>query len=447
MRRFFLLVFAAAFASLTPAPGRTQELPAAPRSDPATPQSPATPSAAKPDEKIAPEIEAAEADLARSEWKAAATKLTPWLAGHPDDGRALFDAGYAAEADGRPDEATVLYRRSLERRPASFETRLMLGLLLARQGKLAEARSELDAATKLEPGAAGAETKAQAWRALAELDRTSNPTAASAELLEALKLSPESPADTLLAASLAEASGQFDAAEAAYRRLLAARPHEPTATAALGHLLASRQRAAEAEPLLTEALAAHPDDPSIGAELAAVLAAEDKAEALPLAEKLHAAHPDDANLSRLLARIEAMAGDWAAADKLVVALLAKSPEDAVLQLIHGQNLLRQQLYPAALAAFTRATGLDPLSAEGWSGLAFAAARTGHPELTISALERRARTEPENASTYFLYATAYDSLHNKSLAADYYHRFLAASGSHMPDQEWQAHQRLRLLEGK
>ena len=42
---------------------------------------------------------------------------------------------------------------------------------------------------------------------------------------------------------------------------------------------------------------------------------------------------------------------------------------------------------------------------------------------------------------------YDTLHDKVAAASYYHHFLEASAGKFPNQEWQARQRLKLLEGK
>ena len=70
---------------------------------------------------------------------------------------------------------------------------------------------------------------------------------------------------------------------------------------------------------------------------------------------------------------------------------------------------------------------------------------GHPDVTLHALAMRSRYLPENASTLFLWATAYDSLHQKTQAAAYYHRFLDASAGRLPNQEWQARQRLQILE--
>jgi predicted Zn-dependent protease len=392
-------------------------------------------------------VAAAEADLVKSDWKAAESKLDTWLAAHPDDARALFDAGYVSDAQYRLEDAAGLYRRAVEANPQSFEAHLSLGLLLAREGKATDARPELIAATTLDPGDAGPATKARAWRALAEIDRGSDATQASNDLLEALKLSPETPADALLAALLAEQAGQYEAAQTAYRRILAKDPKSAPGNAGLAHLLIARKQYPEAETLLRAALEQAPDDAALTAQLATVLAAQDKAEALPLIQKLHDTHPDDAAITRMLAEVLAQAGDAAGSDRLYAGLLAASPEDPALLIAHGQNLIRQLKYTEALAAFDKATRLDEANADGWSGLAFAASRTNQPSITLHALTMRSKYLPEVPSTYFLWATAYDSLHDKTQAITYYHHFLDASAGKFPDQEWQARQRLLLLGNK
>ncbi|MGA2888328.1 MAG: tetratricopeptide repeat protein [Terracidiphilus sp.] len=393
------------------------------------------------------EVTEAEAAIVKSDWKTAETKLEPWLAAHPADARALFDAGYVADAENRLDDAVALYRRAVGANPQSFEAHAELGLVLARQEKPAEARSELFAATQLDPGDAGAGAKARAWRALAEIDRTTDPAVASEDLIEALKLSSETPADTLLAASLADQAGQYAAAEAAYRRILAKDPKSALASAGLAHLMIARKQYPEAETLLRTALEQLPDDPALTAQLATVLAAQDKAEALPLIQKLHEAHPKDAAITRMLAEVLAVAGDAAGSDHLYVALLATTPDDPVLLVAHGQNLTRELKYAGAFAAFDKATRLDPANADAWSGLAFAASKTNQPSITLHALTMRSKYLPEIPSTYFLWATAYDTLHDKAAAATYYHHFLESSAGKFPNQEWQARQRLLLLENK
>ena len=390
---------------------------------------------------------AAEAALVKSDWATAENSLAPYLVSHPNDARALFDAGYACDADNKPDQAEAFYGRAVQADPKSFEAQLALGLLLARQGKLDDARPHLAAATQLDPGPAGPATKARAWRAMAQIDRRTDPTEASNDLLEALKLSSETPEDTLLAAQLAEQTGELDAAEKAYRRVIAEDPKNTDAAAGLGHILLEHKQYAEAETLLRAAQAQRPDDPVLTAQLAAALAGQDKAEALPLLEKLHDAHPEDENITRMLAEVESEAGKTAESDLLYTQLIAAHPGDAGLYTAHGENLIRQQKNQEAFAAFSRATEIDSTDADAWSGLAFAASKTGQPSIALHALTMRSKYLPENASTYFLWATSYDTLHDRNAAITYYHHFLEASAGKFPDQEWQARQRLLLLERK
>jgi len=398
---------------------------------------------------LSDQVAAAEAAITSSDWKTAQAKLEPWVAAHPNDGRALFDLGYVADAQNRLDDAASLYRRAIAADPKSLEAHLSLGLLLAREGKPDEARPELQAATTLDPGAAGPALKARAWRALAQIDRPqpggdNDPTAASNDLIQALRISPETEDDTLLAASLAEDAGQYDAAEDAYRRVLAKDPKSRPATTGLAHLLLARKQYADAETMLRAALEQFPDDPVLTAQLATALAAQDKAEALPLLQKLHQAHPNDPAVTRMLASVLADAGDYAGSDKLYVALLAASPQDTDLLIAHGQNLVHQLRYADAYAAFDQATKIAPGSIDGWSGLAFTASRLERPNVTIHALTMRSQFAPENASTYFLWAISYDKLQQKPQAIAYYQHFLDAAGGKFPNEEWQARQRLEVL---
>jgi predicted Zn-dependent protease len=385
--------------------------------------------------------------MAKSDWKGAEARLAPYLSEHPNDERALFDAGYSADALNEFDQAEAFYKRAINTDPNSFESHLSLGLLLARQGKMPDARPELSTATTLDPGVAGPKAKARAWRALAQIDRVPNPTEASNDLLEALKITPETPEDTLLAAGLAESEGEYDAAEAAYRRLLKADPKSASANAGLAHIMIERKQYPEAETFLRAALENAPDDPALTAQLATVLAAQDKAEALPLLQKLHSAHPSDQAITRMLAEVTAQAGDPVESDKLYAPLLAAHPDDPAMLVAHGQNLIRELKYPEAFAAFTKATDLDPTDADAWSGLAFAASTTHQPSVAVHALSMRSKYLPDIPSTYFLWATSYDALHDKAAAISYYHHFLDSAAGKYPNQEWQARQRLLVLEKK
>ncbi|WP_162601133.1 tetratricopeptide repeat protein [Occallatibacter savannae] len=401
---------------------------------------------------IDPSLADAEASIASSDWKAASTKLDAYLANHANDARALFDAGYVADHQDQLDRAAGFYRQSIEADHNSFESHLALGLLLARQGKRDEAHTELSTATTLNPGQAGSELKATAWRNLARLDKPGpdgegNAKLASDELLEALKLSPGTPADTLLAADLAEDTGDHQAAEKAYRRVLAGDPKSVGANSGLAHVLIEAKQYPEAEKLVRSALQQEPDNPVLNAQLATVLAAQNNSDALPLLQKLHTAHPDNLAITSMLADVLAEAGDLAGSDKLYTALLAKNPDDISLLVSHGQNLVRQQQYAQALAVFDKATKLDSGSADSWTGIAFCASKLHQPSLAIHALTMRSKFIPDVPATYFLWATSYDTLNDRVAAITYYHHFLESSGGKFPDQEWQAKQRLLVLEKK
>ena len=178
-----------------------------------------------------------------------------------------------------------------------------------------------------------------------------------------------------------------------------------------------------------------------------MLAAENKAEALPMLQKLHAAHPEDAAITRMLAEVLSEAGDTTGSDALYVSLLGAHPDDPGLLVAHGQNLIRQQKYAEAFSAFSRASELDAANADAWSGVAFAASKMGKPAVTLHALSMRSKYLPDIPSTYFLWATSYDTLHETAAAITYYHHFLEAAAGKYPNQEWQARQRLLLLEKK
>jgi tetratricopeptide (TPR) repeat protein len=399
---------------------------------------------------VSPEVAKAEAAMVKNDWKTAEPIVDAWLAAHPADARALFDAGYMADAQGRNDDAMKLYRKAVEANAKSFEAEISLGLLLARLGRASEARPALEKATTLDPSPAGPAAKGKAWRAMARIDAHGidgkpDPAQASIDLLEALKLTPETSEDTLMAAGLAEANGDAAAAEKAYRNVLKKEPDSGPGTAGLAHLLIAQKKYPEAEELLHTALKKTPNDPAMTAQLAAVLVAQDKAEALPLLQEFHTKHPQDPAITRMLAQVEADAGEYAESDLLYGALLTASPKDSELLSGHGQNLIRLHRYVEAVRVFQSATAIDETNGDAWNGLAFAAFQTHQAAITIHALTMRSKYLPESATIYFLWATAYDTLHDKKQAAAYYHRFLDSAAGKLPDQEWQARQRLALLE--
>ena len=391
----------------------------------------------------------AEAKLDAKDYAGAQTMLAAYVAEHPSDARALFDLGYAEDGLGASEAAEQSYRKAIAADPGQLESHVALGLLLASQGKQAEAVRELTTASSLTPNPPNPAAQAQANRALARLLEGTDPAGASKALVAALRQSPETPADTLLAAELAGRQGDTDAAAAAYGKVLAeapsGSPQQAEAGAGLAHLLIAEKRYANAEPVLRKALTANPASPALNALLADVLSREGKQdEAIAVLENLHAREPDDDIIAAALADLYLQNGAPAKADPLFAQALVRKPHDPALLAARGDALVREGRSADALPLLEEATRLDASDGNAWSSLAFAANQTHQPQLVLDALAMRSKVMSETPATYFLAATACDSLHLTKRAEALYRQFLSVAGTSFPDETWQARHRLVAL---
>jgi predicted Zn-dependent protease len=389
-------------------------------------------------------LDGIESDIAAKKYDKARGLLDAYLSVHRTDARALFDRGYCDDAQGKAASAKSYYRKAIAADPKQFESRLALGLILAQEGD-PEAGKQLQAAVMLDPNPPNTQAKAQALRALARVDRKSNPAVAKQALIDALRITPETPDDTLLAAEIAEASGDNNVAEQAYRRALKEEPESSAAMAGLSHLLLQEKKYTLGEPLIRSALTRDPVVPALNAQYASMLAAQGKPnQAVEALEKLHKLEPKDQGIARMLADGYAQAGDTQKADAAYTALLAQSPNDPDLEAARGQVLIREGKYPEALDLLQKSVKTRNDNPDAWGGIAFAASKTHQPELVLEALAMRSKFAADSPATYFLWATANDSLHRKVQALEYYQLFLKSASGKFPDEEWQARQRIAVL---
>lgn len=409
------------------------------------------------------QLAAAETALEHADYPAAIAALKPLAAAQPHNPHILYDLGFAQERVNDDTAAAAAYRAAIAADPSMAQPQLALGLLDARNGHFDSAHRELSAVSNLV--GASSDLRARALRSLAVLDEHANPDTARDELLAALKLSPETPADILLSARLADHAGAFPDAEAAYRRYLAVHPHDPGATAGLAHTLTAQGKTADAEALLTTALKQSPADPQILSELVAVYGAEGKpGEAIPLVEKLRASDPASASnpaLTRLLAHLYSLSGDYAKADPLLRQLIAENPKDPLLlddlasalvaSTARSPAAVQQQKFTEAQTLLAKSVAMrasfpsDAEWGEAEGHLAFAASRNHDPRLTLQALAARATVLPNSPASLFLEATAHDTLHQNKDAERAYRAFLSLASGKYPDQEFQARHRLIALE--
>lgn len=388
---------------------------------------------------------AIEAKIADGQCSTSIALLTTYLSANPQDDRALFDLGYCQDATGDTTQAAQSFQKALAVNPKQFESHLALGLLEMQSNK-AGAEANLTAATLETPNPPNPAAKAQAYRALARLLVKSDPQSASTALVAALRLTPETPDDTLLAAQIAENAGSLDIAEQEYHHLLTEEPDNLDATTGLVQLLMREQKYTEAEPILTAALHEHPDSPSLNAAQAALFGAEGKmTEAIGALEKLHGLYPANQKVAGMLADAYLQAGQLDQAAELYPQVIAAEPTNTSALDSYGQVLIRKHQYAQALTTFEQALKVQSDDIDALSGIAFAAQQVGDYAQELTALNHRAKLTPNTPATLFLTATAYDHLRQYKQAASYYKQFLASSpGKTFANEIWQAQHRLMAL---
>jgi len=409
-------------------------------------------------EEQPPEIAQAEDAIQKNDFTGAETLLKKALEKDPNNYQAWsyqawFDLGFVLNRLARPDESIAAYRKSVAAKPDVFESNLNLGLMLVRANN-PEAEQFLRAATGLKPTAHTEEGQARAWLALAHLLENKKPEDALQAYRKASELTPKDPEPNLAAGLLHERQKEFSAAEAEYKQVLTLDPRSidpQTMEAAIGltNLYMKSGRLGDAEPLLRRLAAERADDAGIHLQLGRVLAAEGKKDdAIAEIQTALKLAPADSEAQRELADLYTSTGKNDQAETAYRTLVTAHPNDAALHRGLGQALLRQKKFPEAQQEFWAAVQLKRDWPDLYVDLAFAASENKNYELTIKALDARAKFNTEMPVVCFFFrASAYDHLRNYKQAAVNYHLFLESANGKYPDQEWQARHRLIAIEPK
>lgn len=354
----------------------------------------------------------------------------------PKDYAAHFHLALAASLLRHDEQATAEYRRTLELKPNLYEADLNLGIILLR-GKLgADAVPFLEAAVLQKP----AEYRPNYYLAEA-LAQTGNAEQARAHFETALKADPKSAAAELGLARTLVAQNQLTTADPHFR---AAASLDPNYREALLELAAAEEKAGHAP----EAIAIYkefPGNPSAQARLGELLLENKQfADAIPRLEKAVADTPTVAN--RLaLATAYRMNKQPEKQDEQLDRAVATEPGNFDLRMIYGRQLRDERKLTPAADQFLAAAKLKPDSKEAWNELASARIVHGDYAQGLAALDRLKALGAESPGNLFFRAITLDKLHQNPLALDSYKQFLAVSGGKFPDEEFQARQRVRIIE--
>jgi tetratricopeptide (TPR) repeat protein len=384
-----------------------------------------------------------EALLEKQKYAEAEEKLQGLMPAQAKNPQAWFDLGYAQSHQGKGQEAVASYQKAVALAPDWFEANRNLGLELSKSGNFSAAVPVLTHTVELKP-ASGGQALGQAWISLAQaLEKADpDPRKAAAAYDEAAELNHSDPELVVRAGNLLQRSGDLTGAEQRYRT--AAEAGNAGGMAQLIDLLTSQKRFTDAETWLNKYVAQNPQSGSARAQLGRLLALQGKKdEAIAMLQPLSGPGASPA-INRELAALHLDNKQYAEATALLKMTLEKSPDDPQLHLDLGVALLHQLKYAESEAELLKAAKLKPDLADTYGYLAEAARQNQHYELCLRALDARARFQPETPGTYFLRATAYDSLRAYKQAAENYKLFLDAAGGKFPDQEFQARHRLKAI---
>jgi Flp pilus assembly protein TadD len=389
----------------------------------------------------------AESAIEKKDYNSAEPLLKKVVSSDSHNYQAWFDLGFVYNAQGKPEDSIAAYRKAVAAKPEVFESNLNLGLMLAKSGQ-PDAAQYLRAATTMTPTSEVDEGHFRAWLGLAHAVEANEPEQAIDAYQHAAAIRPKDPEPHLSAGLLLEKEKKFADAEQEYKLVLAVDPSSPEALTALANLYMRGHQFGPAEEMLRKLLAARPDDAGAHMQLGRMLAADGQNDAavaeLQIALKIA---PNDAGAQRDLADLSFAAAKYDVAEAEYRTLLNANPKDAELHHSLGRALMKQRKFADAEKEFMAAVQLKPDFGGAYGDLAGAADENQDYELTIRALDARAKFLPETPVTYFVRATAYDHLRAYKPAAVNYHKFLEVANGGFPDQEWQARHRLIAIEPK
>ncbi|MBZ5577433.1 MAG: tetratricopeptide repeat protein [Acidobacteriia bacterium] len=374
--------------------------------------------------------------LDEGRYEAAAQAFTQAIAVDPADYTAHFNLALAYSLLHRDAEGIAEYRKTLELKPGLYQAQLNAAILLLQQKSPADALPLLQAALAQKP----AEFRPRFYLAEAQL-ATGAFAPAEHSYRAALELDARSaPAQLGLAHALAQQGKLADAAPY-FRRAAELDPNYRDALLELAALYEENKQPADAIEIYRQ----FPDDPAAAERLGLLLLdSREYADAVPRLEAAYAQSPTPANRAALAAAY-VFNQQGAKALPLLDKAVADDPANSALRLMYARALRDLRQFPAAARQFSEAAKLKPGDAQTWNDLGSALYMADDYPQALAAFDRARDLGLGNAGNWFLRAIILDKMHQPKPALEAYQQFLALSQGKNPDQEFQARQRVKLLQ--
>jgi Tfp pilus assembly protein PilF len=356
----------------------------------------------------------------------------------PSDFAAHFDLALALSLQQKDDEAIRELRRTLELKPGLYQGDLNLGTLLLRNKRAAEAVPVLKEAAGLKPQ--------------------------------------EARVNLLYAQALYDTS-DLTQAEQYYRVAIGLDTKSAAAQSGLAHVLLKDAKPAEAQLYFRAAAAL---DSRYKDDLLELAAEYEKSKMIPEAAALYKEFPENTAAKERLGQLLIANGNFVAAipaleaavkespsvpnrlaladaykinkqvDKAVEQLqlaVASDPANYDVRMDLGRELRDQRKFVPAAEQFRAAAKIRPDSVKAWNELAAVLVVNEDYAGGLAALDRVRALGKEVAGDYYYRAISLEKLRQPKPAMEAYRQFLEADGGKMPDQEFQARQRIRIIENE
>jgi len=366
----------------------------------------------------------------------AVASLTQAIAADPKDYSLHFNLALAYSLMGKNAEAIPEYKKTLELKPDLYEAELNLSISLLREKRPAEAVPYLTAATTQKAN----EYRPNYYLATALLG-TGDFVKAEQVYTVALGLDPKSPDAELGLAHALAGQNKLDDAAAHFKKAAELNAGYRDDLLELAGMYEKAKQPDQAMSIYQQ----FPENPGAQERLGALLLKAGRAaDAIPCFQVAVAKSPTEANRAAL-AEAYLKNNEPGKAQPLVEQILAANPDDFEIRMLHGRLIRDQRRFPEAAEEFVRATKLKPDSEQAWSELAGVLVMAENYPPALAALDRIAALHAEKPGHVFLRAIVLDKIRDLKPAVESYQRFLQMSQGENPNQEWQARQRIKLLE--
>jgi Tfp pilus assembly protein PilF len=373
--------------------------------------------------------------LDEGRYDAAAEAFAQAVKAEPNDYFAHFNLALAYSYLKKDEAAIAEYKRALELQPGLYEAELNEGILLIRGKRPDEAVALLEHAVEQRPR----EFRPRFFLAQAYLE-TGDPGKAAEHFQVAVDLDPKAAEAHLGLARALSRDERLPEAESEYRRAGELDPQFRESLLELGAQYDKRNRVSEAIAIYKQFPQNAPAQRRLGELL---LDSKQYADAVARLEQAYAR--DSASNRIPLAEAYLLNGQPDKASPLLQQALALDPKNLNLRMQYAHALRDLRQLPAAAAQLREAAGLVPDDGAIWNEFGAMLYLTGDFGGALSALDHARQTGGDTAGNAFFRAIILDRSRQLKPALEAYERFLSLSQGKNADQEFQARQRVRILQ--